>query len=362
MFQSCRSKLSKSSVRDSIDQMLDRESVTAACYSQLSSSEPPRLDILQHLQPGAPGDDSFQTSLERALQEITERGKSQGYAGDLDSKPSYRRSMTMPVRGRAGGFRHAAEIFTGVAAKQHEQTLVEKEAITEGAAGLDPECPILERPLGGTKRIKLKPDACIRRATEPQMGIPQLADNKDSGLTFIPQIPRIIVDLGVKVDSAPSHSITNTVKLVYPRFQELRGRVETCFSHEDAMNTLQITRVSDPLHDLAFYDAASRSYILNPSCFLVDRDVEEVARSRGLILVSLSRRWQALKGIGGAGELRPGELGMDGASVVLTSEEDYIVVSIRRSHDGETPVFVEAVNEPRSVVEANGDLLGAKAP
>ena len=270
--------------------------------------------------------------------------------------------MTMPVRGRAGGFRHAAEIFTGVAAKQHEQTLVEKEAITEGAAGLDPECPILERPLGGTKRIKLKPDACIRRATEPQMGIPQLADNKDSGLTFIPQIPRIIVDLGVKVDSAPSHSITNTVKLVYPRFQELRGRVETCFSHEDAMNTLQITRVSDPLHDLAFYDAASRSYILNPSCFLVDRDVEEVARSRGLILVSLSRRWQALKGIGGAGELRPGELGMDGASVVLTSEEDYIVVSIRRSHDGETPVFVEAVNEPRSVVEANGDLLGAKAP
>lgn len=362
MFQSCRSKLSKSSLRDSVDQMLDRDSVTAACYFQLSSSEPPRLDVLQHLQPGAPSGDSFQISVEKALQEIAERGRSQGYTSDFDPKPNYRRSMTMPVRGRAGGFHYASEAFKGIAAKPHEQALLEKEAAAEKVAGLDPECPVLERPLGGTKRIRLKPDACIRRATEPQMGIPHLVDNEDSGLTLMSEIPRLIVDLGVKVDSAPSHSITNTVKLVYPWFQELKGRVEVCFSHEDAMNTLQITRVSEPLHDLAFYDAASRSYILNPMCFLVDRDVEEVARSRGFILVSLSRRWQALKGIGGAEALRPGELGMDGASVMLAFDEDYIVISIRRSHDGETPVFVEAVDESGRALEVDGDLVGAKAP
>ena len=364
MFHSCRSKLSKSSLRDSVDQMLDRESVTAASYFQLSSSEPPRLDVLQHLQPGAPSDNGFQTSMESALQEITERGRSQGYASDFDSKPSYRRSMTLPVRGKAGGFGYASEAFKEVATEPHGQALFEKKAAVEDAGGLDPDCPILERPLGGSKRIRLKPDACIRRATEPQMGTSHLAGNKDSGLIFTPEIPRLVVDLGVKVDSAPSHSISNTVKLVYPSFQELKGRVEASFSHENAMNTLQITRVSEPVHDLAFYDKVSRSYILNPPCFLVDKELEELALSRGFVLVSVSRRWQALKGLTGAKRMRPGELGsgIDGASVVLSFDEDYIVVSIRRSHDGETPVFIEAVDEPGRILDVDSDLVGAKAP
>ena len=191
-----------------------------------------------------------------------------------------------------------------------------------------------------------------------------LADNNDSRFTFAPEIPRLIVDLGVKVDSGPSHSIPNTVKLIYPRFQELKGRVEACFSHEDAMNMLQITRVSEPLHDLAFYGKASRSYILNPTCFLVDNELEEVALSRGFVLVSVSRRWQALKGLTGAERMRLGELGsgMDGASVVLSFDKDYIVISIRRSHDGETPVFIEAVDEPGRIPDIDSDLVGAKAP
>lgn len=162
----------------------------------------------------------------------------------------------------------------------------------------------------------------------------------------------------------PSQRITETVKLMYPWFQGGKGRLEICPSHEAAMNMLQETQLSSPVHDLAFYDKDSRSYILHPECFLVDRDVVAVAKSKGTNLISLSRRWQALKGAEGAENLRPGELDMGGASVKMTHDDDYIVISIHRGEANDAPIYIEADEEQKAVeVDAGaegGAVVGAE--
>lgn len=342
------------SLRESIDHMLDRDGGSAACYFQLSSSEAPRLDILQNLEPSAPEDDDFRMPLEEAIQAITTRGEAADYVNMAELKPSPRASSTMPVRGKAAGLSWAAEAQKGTTAKSCEQPLSSENPVVDGA-DLSPKRPSAEKSSGEVPRIKLKANACIRKAPEPRKGILQLSENEPSGLSQ--STARLVAGLGIKVDVSPSHSITDTVKLIYPWFQRTKGRLEVCPSHEAAMHTLQTMQLSHPVHDLAFYDAASRSYLLHPKCFLVDREVVELARSRGINLVSLSRRWQALRGDGGAANLRPGELDTSGASVRMACDGGYVVISIHRSDASEVPVFIEAEDEEQSDVEDDEDAV-----
>ncbi|MBE3044904.1 hypothetical protein IMZ48_20560, partial [Candidatus Bathyarchaeota archaeon] len=102
------------------------------------------------------------------------------------------------------------------------------------------------------------------------------------------------------------------------------------------------------------------SYFLQPLCFLVDRGAVEVARSRGINLVSLSRRWQALRGDDGAESLRPGELDMGGASVSMVCDGGYVVVSIHKSDAGDAPVFIETEDEEQGAMEVDGDAADGK--
>lgn len=345
------------SLRESIDHMLDRDGGSAACYFQLSSSEPPRLDVLKNLDPSSPADDNFRVPLEEAIQAITAREGAADYVKMAELKPSPRASSTMPVRGKAAGSSQAAEAPKGTTAEPCEEPLGSEKPDIDRAT-LEPKRPSAEKSVGEASRIRLKGNACIRKAPEPRKGIPQLAESEPPGLSQ--STARLASDLGIKVDVSRSHRITDTVKLIYPWFQETKGRLEICPSHETAMHTLQTMQLSHPVHDLAFYDASSRSYFLHPKCFLVDREVVELARSKGINLVSLSRRWQALRGDESATNLRPGELGGGlstdgGASVRMAWDGEYVVISIHRSDASEDPVLIEEEDGEVSFSEDDED-------
>lgn len=359
MFQSCRNRLSKNSLRESIDHMLDRDGGSAAYYIALSSEAPPRLDVLRDLDPAAPKDDGFWTSLEEAMQDITARCALDGYVNETGPKLTSRISKTMPARAKTADFGWATEALKGVIAEdswdQHQGTA----KVAHEKDDIDSKGPSANK-IGEAAKAKLKVGACIRKAPGARKGIPQLSDNEPSGSSL--PTGRLVEDLGIKADASRSHSIRNTVKLIYPWFQRTKGRLEVCPSHEAAMNKLQTTQLSLPVHDLAFYDAASRSYILLPTCFLVDREVVDVAQERGINLISLGRRRQALRGDAGAEDLRPGELAMGAASVKMEYDEDYVVVSIHRTYANEVPVFIEADGEEQTSIELelDGDAADEK--
>ena len=346
------------SLRESIDHVLDREGTSGGCYFQLSSSDPPRLDVLQDLNPSTPRDDGFRTSLEEAMQIITARGNAAGYVNEPDLKSDSRISKTMPARGKIADFCRTTETLKGVAAESPGLPFRAGEPVVADPGANDTSA---EKPTGEVQKVKLKANARIRKAPEPRKGILQFSGTETPERS--PATARPVDDVGIKVNIFSSHRTTDTVKLIYPWFQETKGRVEACPSHEAALNTLESMRLSRPVHDLAFYDTVSRSYILQPECFLVDRDVvDDVARLNGVHLVSLSRRWQALKGVAGAEKLRPGEqLDMGGATVRLNCDGEYTVVSIHRRGARDVPVFIEADDEDEWEMEEDGDAADAKA-
>lgn len=322
--------------------MFDRDGGSAACYFELSSDDPPRLDVLRDLDPTAPKDDGFWSSLEEAIQEITAKGALADYVSEADLNLARRLSKSMIARTQTADFHWATEALKGITGESRAQHPSTEEVATESKG------PSIDK-LGEGVKARMKVGACIRKAPEPQGGIHQLSDNKSPGLSL--STARLGEDLGIKANGPRSPNIRDTVKLIYPWFQRIRGCLEVCSSHEAAMSKLQKTQLSLPVHDLAFYDAASRSYILHPTCFLVDREVVDVAKERGLNLVSLSRRRQALRGDAGAEDLRPGELAMGAASVKMVHDEDYVVISIHRTRANEVPVFIEAEGEEQTCIE-----------
>lgn len=337
------------SLRESVDHMLDRDGGSAACYFELSSDDPPRLDVLTDLDPTSPNDDGFRTALEEAIQSIAARGRLADYINEADLKSSSRISKTMPSRTKPADW--ATEALKGIMEEPRGQppghwvVAAKEDDINSKGPSVDM--------LGGAVKEKLKAGACIRKAPGSQKGIRQLSDNGSSG--FLPSTARLVEGLGIKADVSPSHSTTDTVKIIYPSFQKTKRRIEVCPSHEAAMNTLQTTRSSRPVHDLAFYEAASRTYILHPTCFLVDREVVGVAQERGIDLISLSRRRQALNGDDSAKDLRPGELARGAAFVKMAAVEDYVIISIHRTHANEVPVFIETDGEEQKSTEVDGD-------
>lgn len=357
MFRSCRNRLSMNSLRESIDNILDRDGGSAACYIELSSDDPPRLDVLHDLDATSPKHDGFRTSLEEAIQGITARGQSADYVNEADLRLNPRISKTTPTASKTADFRWATEMIKGITGEPCGKPLSAEKIVVDGddldskGQGLSAEN------LGEAAKVRLKAGGCIRKAPEPRKGIRQLSDKESSGLS--PSTARLVEDLGIQVDLSPSHSNADTVQLIYPWFQRTKGHLEVCPSHEAALNTLQATQLSRPVHDLAFYDAASRSYTLNPTCFLVDREVVDVAQARGINLVSLSRRRQALRGDDSARNLRPGELAMGAASVKMAYDEGYVAISIHRTHPNEVPVFVDADGE-KTPIEVDGDAADGK--
>ncbi|SPO00567.1 uncharacterized protein DNG_03315 [Cephalotrichum gorgonifer] len=349
MFQSCRNRLSVNSLRGSVDHIFDRGEGAAAYYFQLPSDEPPRLNVLQSLEPGARQDDSFRTSLESAIQEITARGRLLDYIDEVERKSTPPTSMTMSARGRAAGF-HRTSVDLGEITPQPCEPVPERPSVISDAAGADQKRPSIDRPFGETTRAKLNANASIRRTGSARRAILQCSSGKNEAAGLAPSTARLVETIGITV-VPPSDSIAeDNVKLVYPGLQEVKGRVEVCPSHDVALNTLEYARFSEPVHDLAYYDTGSRSYFLNPTCFLVDRGVESAAQARGLALVSLSRRWQTLKGLPGTESLRPGELDKVGASVGMSFDGDYVVISIQRTDPDENPIFVEEIDEPERTV------------
>lgn len=343
MFHSCRNRLSMGSLRGSIDQMLDRTDATTSGYLQLSSDLPPRLDVLNHLDPGTPGHESFRNSLEGALQEITARGRSLDYISIMDLERISRKTPTaIRERGKATSFYQGLGALGDVTAQSCEP-LPKSEAFSGAAGDLDQMCLTGESRLGETTRAKLEASPSLRRAAGARKDILQCRIDETSKLS--PSTAQIVAGIEINVETTQYHVITDTVKLVYPWFQGRKSRVENFSTHEAALEILEVTQLSDPVHDLAYYKADTRSYFLQPRCFLIDRDTEAVARSRGMVLVSLSRRLQALQGHSDAEELRPGEQDTDSAYVSMVLDEDCVVVSIRRSHANDTPVLIVQVDE-----------------
>ncbi|CAI4218097.1 unnamed protein product [Parascedosporium putredinis] len=134
-------------------------------------------------------------------------------------------------------------------------------------------------------------------------------------MTQIQDMPPRARDKKVEVGGG----IQARVKMAWPWIQRSHGTVKVFDTHAAALASLQYEIHN--VNDLAFFNADSQTYFLQPPCFPIDKEDDEVGRSPAEILMSV--------------ELRPARPYI---TMNFDEEEDYVIVDFRDDRIPECPL------------------------
>lgn len=348
-FKTCRKRLSMGSMKDGLGPIQDRDmELFAPLIPVRTPSEPPCIGDLNHVSNESLS--SFRLDLDEALEDIVKRGKRSDYMADIRTSP-FRPSLTVRARGRPSPSGRATNVLGDVANRKTRDFSRKKSATKD--AEKSKALQAFDFGIRSDFAVRVLSHANIKTASNGQddkttKNLCQrnevLESAKQSLAKSSPETARI---MGQIQDMPPEARDKNVsvgggirarVKTAWPWIQHTRGTVRVFDSHAAALSSIQYE--INTVHDLAFYDIDSQTYFLQPPCFPIDKEDDELGRSRGLELVSISFLNGTTQQNAAADILMPDEFRADGPRLVMTidKEEDYVLVEIKDDRIPECPL------------------------
>ena len=313
-----------------------------------SSSGAPRLGALSYEGTGPDGEDSmftFRNDLDRAMNEITERGKMADYVRVKDSPNPFRYSKNLAVRGKPLTFNRATNVLGNIV-NQKPRSISQNELVicknsenafkdfdfgirSEFTSRASSYGKLTTISSGGRGASEDKVQKAFNERNEIlESAKKELAKSSPQTAKFVGQVRDLPLEARDRNLTVPG-GIGTRVKLSYPWIQLTNGRLEVFETREAALGSIKYE--VHAINDLAFYNVDTKTYFLQPPCYFIDSEYAEVGYIRGLELVSLSYEAGTTRHNAAADAADPNVpiAGRPYLVMYMDEENDYVIVDVR---------------------------------
>ncbi|PKS10402.1 hypothetical protein jhhlp_002153 [Lomentospora prolificans] len=346
--KTCRKRLSMGSIKGSLAQVQGHDinmGLVAPLIQTRTSSEPPRIRDLSDVSNEDPS--SFRNDLDEALEDIVKRGERNDYI--VGAKPcSFGPYLVLPVRRRAATFSTAINILGDISNRKTQGTSMGKDAQnalrdfdfgsrSDFATRLSTYNNVRTTSNGRTdsqERTEKHLDERNEVLESAKRSLRKSSPETAKIMGQIQDMPPRARDRNVSVGGG----IRARVKMAWPWIQRTHGTLRVFDTHAAALSSLQYE--IDNVNDLAFYNVDSQTYFLQPTCFPIDKDDDEVGRARGFELVSISFLNGTTEQNAVVDILMPDEPRAERPRLIMTvnEEDDYVIVDFKDDTVPECPL------------------------